>query len=698
VTEPGEAEPQPRRRWSFAGGGFSLAAGAVTGLLIIVAAWLLTWQAAEQRHASRRLGELATELSIGSDDVIHVLLTAENGQRGFLLTGREAFLEPYCRAQSQAPATYESLDQLSATDPRHREQLQELKRLTQARLADLAAVLELRQARGAAAAAAAFTATGSHTMQRIRVLDRHLSEAAEEQAAVQEQISEQAAARARQVSGGAALLLTALLGSMLVLLAQRGRLRQRKAEVEQERAELIEQLSHQVNHDPLTGLPNRRLLEDRVRQALVRSERDRTLIALFFIDVDRFKSINDSQGHAVGDKVLTGVAHQLRAQLRSTDTLARVGGDEFVALYENVRSSAEADELGQRLEAVLRRGLDVAGQSIVVTASIGFVVAEHDRIHGAPLPQPLNPEVLIAAADAAMYDAKTTGRARRQEYNPLAARALTDRSTLQTDLANALSQGQLWVAYQPLVELDSGKPVGVEALLRWDHPSRGPVSPGTFIPLAEESGLIVAIGTFVLRQTCAQVASWNAERRCVGLPALGASVNCSARQLLDARFLEEVARALTDSGLPPELLTLEITESVLIDSVAGASDSLERIAATGVKLSLDDFGTGYSSLSYLRRFPVDLIKIDRSFVSGLGRSDADEAIISAVVSLADRLDRRVLAEGIETPDQAGHVARLGCHLGQGYLFGRPAPARDLQDRLVPRGQPALPGPRRETPH
>jgi EAL domain-containing protein (putative c-di-GMP-specific phosphodiesterase class I) len=322
------------------------------------------------------------------------------------------------------------------------------------------------------------------------------------------------------------------------------------------------------------------------------------------------------------------------------------------------------------------------------------VVAAHDRIHGEAAPRALTAEALLNAADAAMYAAKDAGRAQRRHYDPTEARRRTDRDGLAADLGSALAEGELWLAYQPLVALPGNEPVGVEALLRWDNPTRGPVPPETFIPVAEESGVIVPIGTFVLRQACAQVAAWNALRQHQGRPPLYASVNVSARQLLDPAFPELLEHARRDSGLPAELLTLEITESVLIDSVNGAADRLEQIAATGVRLALDDFGTGYSSLSYLRRFPVETIKIDRSFTAGLGHSDADEAIISAVVSLADRLGRRVLVEGIETPDQARHVARLGAHLGQGYLYGRPTTPEQLHHMLLaatPAPRPALAG-------
>jgi diguanylate cyclase (GGDEF)-like protein len=662
-------------------GGWYLATAAVTGIVVLVGATVATRLAQDQARESWRMAEQANEIAIESDRVVDLLRDAETAKRAYLLTGTVSVLPSFDSARAGVQESLTRLKQLTAGDERNAGLIAELAVLTDTALTEGSAAVEFRR-RGDLVAAEAALASQEHNLDPIRAIDAVLAADVERQVAQQEASARGATTWARTVSGAAAVLVAALLVAMLGLLRQRGRLEQRRAEDATERLDLIDQLSHLASHDALTGLPNRRLLADRVQQALVRNARDSTLTALFFVDLDRFKHINDSRGHAVGDAVLAETARRLRSALRTTDTLARVGGDEFVIVCEGLTSADEADRLAQSLEDRLAGGVEVDGHRVPVTASLGVVVAEHDRIHGDAEPRTLDADVLVAAADAAMYDAKESGRACRRYYNRTDATRRTDRSALIDDLGNALAQNQLWVAYQPLVDLAGGRAVGVEALLRWGHPVHGPVPPAVFIPVAEESGLILPVGTFVLREACAQVARWNTARAGRGLPPLGLSVNCSARQLMDPDFLHVLTSAMRDSGLAPAQLTLELTEGVLIDSVSGAVDRLEEVVAAGVSLSLDDFGTGYSSLSYLRRFPVGQIKIDRSFISGLGNSDADEAIISAVVSLADRLGRRVLAEGIETPEQARHVIRLGCTLGQGYLYGRPVEPAELAGLLT----------------
>jgi diguanylate cyclase (GGDEF)-like protein len=645
---------------------------------VLVAAAATSVLALDASRDLRREAERVNSISIDADHVLDLVVAAEAGERGYLLTGRDTYLVPYRTAVRDLPEPLHRLLGLTADDPRQLARARELDRLVRLRMAQLTEVVGL--ARGGDAAAAGRVVNDERartTMAQLRVLDTQLAQAAEARAMAHDRRSAQIARVAGVVESVACVLLLGLLVVMLRLLRQRRRTEAARLAGEQERADLAGELSHLTHHDALTGLPNRRLLEDRITQALVRSQRDGTLTAVLYVDLDRFKNVNDTLGHSVGDEVLAQTARRLRSQLRTTDTLARVGGEEFVALCEGLRTGEEADRLGLSLQDQLAKGFLAEQRRVRVTASVGLVVAEHDRLHGEREARPITPETLISAAEAAMYQAKDTGRARPYRYTGHDAGRRSDRAALLLDLESALKNKELWVAYQPLVDLDGEQPVGVEALLRWDHPVRGSVPPATFIPLAEESGLIVPIGTYVLRAACAQVARWNVVRRQQGLPPLHASVNCSARQLLDDRFLLTLAETLAATRITPQLVTIEITEGVLVDSVSGAADRLHELAATGVVLSLDDFGTGYSSLSYLRRFPVDLIKIDRSFISGLGRSDADEAIIAAVVSLANRLGRRVLAEGVETAEQAAHVRRLGCHLAQGYLYGRPARAERL---------------------
>jgi diguanylate cyclase (GGDEF)-like protein len=660
----------------------------IAGMLVLLTATALGRIATANSNESRRLAEQSVMVAIVSDQVRDLIVDAQSAQRGYLLTGEDTYLEFYRASTTRLPAAVDELVGLTAGDPRNGALVRELKALSSARVAEMTRDIELRRTQGPDASRELARASGLASMTRIRALDAELQDSTETKTAVQEAAAARSNTRAQQLSALGAALVFGLLVVMLFLLRQRGRAEQQHADHERERAELIDQLGHRANHDALTGLPNRRLLTDRVQQALARSARDNTLTALLYIDVDRFKDINDTHGHAVGDAVLAEIARHLQRQLRFTDTLARVGGDEFVALCEGLVSAREADGIAASLEDELAGGIEVLGDRLLVTVSVGIVVAEHDRLHGDPETGLITPEQLIDASDAAMYEAKDAGRGRRHYYSRKDARRRTDRSTLAADLGAALAKDELWVAYQPLVELDGARVVGVEALVRWDHPIRGAVPPATFIPVAEDAGLIIPVGTFVLQRACAQVGAWNTERAARNLPPLGLSVNCSAHQLLDTRFLDVLTAAARGGGLALDQLTLEITEGVMVDSVTGAADRLDEIAAIGVGLSLDDFGTGYSSLSYLSRFPIQLIKIDRSFVSGLGRSDTDEAIIGAVVSLADRLGRRVLAEGIETAEQAAHVARLGCQLGQGYLYGRPEPANAL-DALLTTGRKQL---------
>ena len=684
-----EADARPRSRTWLGAGGRYLAAAAALGIVVLLLQEVLISRAVGQMHRSEDMAAQVVEIQIESDRVLDLLVEAESGQRGYLLTGRRDFLGSYEAAVVQVPAALERMSQLEVEYGHPHDQVRQLEELAAAKLQELAAAVELSRTGDDAATVAT---VGEELMTEIRALDAALAEDLDADVTAQVEASASALERAQWVSGTGTALTLGLLVAMLGLLRHRGRLEYRQAEHARERGRLIDQLAHRATHDALTGLPNRRLLRDRIDQALARSSQDRTLIGVFFIDLDHFKHVNDSRGHAVGDEVLAEIARRLRAQLRATDTLARVGGDEFVVVCEGLTSATQADEIAAALAGRLTGGLEVAGRRMPVSFSLGVVVAADDRICGEDVPRAVTAEALLNAADAAMYAAKEAGRAQWRHYDPTDARRRTDRDGLAADLGIALAEGQLWLAYQPLVNLVGDEPIGVEALLRWDHPTRGPVPPETFIPVAEESGLIVPIGAFVLRQACAQVGAWNALRQHYSRPPLYASVNVSARQLLDAGFLGLLERTIRDSGLPVELLTLEITESVLIDDVDGAADRLQQIASTGVRLALDDFGTGYSSLSYLRRLPVETIKIDRSFTAGLGHSDADEAIISAVVSLADRLGRRVLVEGIETRDQARHVARLGAHLGQGYLYGRPAAADQLHDMLLaptPEPWPAL---------
>ncbi|HEX5767359.1 MAG TPA: EAL domain-containing protein, partial [Burkholderiales bacterium] len=438
---------------------------------------------------------------------------------------------------------------------------------------------------------------------------------------------------------------------------------QRTAELEEAKA----RAQHLADHDPLTGLPNRRLLEDRLTQALALSHRNRKASAVMFVDIDRFKTINDSLGHAVGDALLKVVASRLVEQLREGDTICRIGGDEFVVVLPEVKRSSDVAHVAQKVIARLSQPLIVEERELLVTCSIGIAVYPDDG---------RDAESLIRNADAAMYHAKELGRANYQFFTEQMNHVASRRLQLENDLRRALGKDELRLHYQPIVETASARVVAHEALARWQHPERGLVSPTEFIQLAEETGVILKIGEWVLGEACRWSTFIGAER------GMQIAVNLSARQFNDPQLPRMVARALKETGLPPRLLELEITESTAMQQTDVTLRTLKRLKALGVSIAIDDFGTGYSSLSYLRRFPVDKVKIDRSFVSEVPRDHDQGAIIAAIVALAHALQIQVVAEGVETEAQRAFLASCRCDFIQGHLVGPPADADSAAQEYV----------------
>jgi len=433
-----------------------------------------------------------------------------------------------------------------------------------------------------------------------------------------------------------------------------------------ERKAFERQLAHQAFHDPVTDLANRALFAERVRHAMARQERERGSLAVIFLDLDDFKTINDSLGHAAGDEVLREVARRLSASIRANDTAARFGGDEFSVLLEELRSPEEAAETAGRILEALSEPLRLDQKELVVRSSLGIAVADADGQADA--------EELLRNADVAMYIAKRDGKGAFRVFEPAMHEGVLERLELRADLQRAMISGQLELHYQPVVRLTDGVVVGVEALLRWRHPERGLVPPDVFVPLAEEMGLIVPIGRWVLREGCRQARELQVE-----LPAAKAltmAVNLSVKQLQASDIVADVRDALEQSGLDAASLTLEITETVMMADTDLAVQRLHDLKALGVRLAMDDFGTGYSSLSYLSRFPVDVLKMDRSFLRAGASPDAS-GLATAVVALGETLDLEVVAEGIEFPEQWSVLRELGCDLGQGFLFGRPMDAQAL---------------------
>jgi diguanylate cyclase (GGDEF)-like protein/PAS domain S-box-containing protein len=435
---------------------------------------------------------------------------------------------------------------------------------------------------------------------------------------------------------------------------------------------LERELRYQAFHDSLTGLANRALFSDRVEHALARQRRGGEPLAVLLVDLDDFKSTNDTLGHGAGDRLLAEVATRLRGAVRAPDTVARLGGDEFVVLVEDP-AHGSPESVAERILEAFRPPIVLERQRlVVVSASIGVAVAT---------PGTVNANELLRDADVAMYVAKAEGKGRWVRFEPRMYRAVQARMELKTDLLAALAAGdQMELFYQPMVNLASGETIGVEALVRWRHRERGLVLPLDFLPVAEDTGLIIPLGRWVLRQALSQLAAW---RRChPTLSGLTVNVNVSGHQLKDPSFVGEVVEALAANELAPSALMLEITETVLVGETPKVVEALGSLRALGVKLAIDDFGTGYSSLGYLQRFPVDVLKIDTSFVAGLGGGSLEAALAETVVDLGSTLGMQTVAEGVELEEQVEELLALGCAYGQGYLFAKPLPAADCEALLL----------------
>jgi diguanylate cyclase (GGDEF)-like protein len=427
-------------------------------------------------------------------------------------------------------------------------------------------------------------------------------------------------------------------------------------------------LSYLAQHDSLTDLPNRILLNDRLTQAISLAYRHRQKLALLFLDLDRFKHINDSLGHAVGDRLLQSVAQRLSACVRSSDTVSRQGGDEFVVLLSEMTHAQDANVIADKIHLALGTPYLIDQHELHLTASIGIVTYPDDGTET---------ETLMKCADIAMYHAKEAGRNNYQFFKPEMNVRAVERQSLEEGLRHALERQELVLHYQPKINLQTGSIIGAEALVRWRHPKRGIVPPAQFIPVAEECGFIVRIGQWVMHEACCQARIWQEK----GLPALRIAVNISAVELRAKDFVDGVRAILTETGLEPHYLELELTETFLMQDSKSTLAVLKDLKDIGVHLALDDFGTGYSSLSYVKRFPIDTLKIDRSFVLDLATDDDDASIVSAVISMGKSLHMRVVAEGVETPEQLQFLQEHSCPFAQGYYFSPPVVAREFTQLL-----------------
>ncbi len=446
----------------------------------------------------------------------------------------------------------------------------------------------------------------------------------------------------------------------------------RLAAIAIEHRELSERLSHQAHHDPLTGLPNRVMFEDRLRQSLVQSTRTKKLVALFYMDLDRFKVINDTLGHDAGDELLRQVTQRLVGALRKSDTLARMGGDEFTVVIPDLVHGEDAVRTARKLLDTFQAPFLLGEREVFVSSSIGISLYPQDGSTVSELQQ---------NADAAMYRAKHGGRNAIECFAPEINAAALERLELEGEMRRALEQSQFELHYQPIIDRD-GKTFSFEALIRWNHPTRGMISPALFIPIAEETGLILPMGAWVLKEACAQGRRWELS----GVEPLRISVNVSARQFMKEDFVQTVVDTLNASGMPASWLTLELTESVLMKNAATGATRVSDLRKLGIEVAIDDFGTGYSSLAYLQHLPADTLKIDRSFVRELQPGANNMAVVVAIRALAHSLGMKVVAEGVETEYQRDVLIELGCDGMQGYLFGRPA-AANAQNRLHYRTKP-----------
>jgi diguanylate cyclase (GGDEF)-like protein/PAS domain S-box-containing protein len=441
-----------------------------------------------------------------------------------------------------------------------------------------------------------------------------------------------------------------------------------RRKVETQLLEKHQQLDHLAHHDHLTGLPNRLYLAAHLPDAIDQSKKNGTMLAVLFLDLDRFKHVNDSRGHETGDKLLKTVAQRIRSTMRSDDLVVRMGGDEFIVVMRGIRSTEQVNDAAARINHALSAPMVVDGRTLVTTVSIGVALYPHD---GADMGE------LLRHSDTAMYQAKDRGRNNFQLFSPFMDKRLKERIAIESSLRTALQSRQLDVHYQPIVDIESHRVVALEALLRWKHPNHGYVRPERFVNIAEEAGLIVPIGEFVMQRTVEDMARWRqAEGNLVPV-----AINVSAVQLQRSNLAESIKRLTKEYGLEPNMLQIELTESAVFErreprAREASQDAVAKLRELGVHIAIDDFGTGYSSLSYLKRWRVDTLKIDRSFVRDLVTDLSDLAIVSAIIAMARHLHIQVVAEGIEGWQQLEKLRQLGCSYAQGYLFARPAPAAD----------------------
>lgn len=595
-------------------------------------------------------------------DVQLTITSLETEQRNYIITGDKSHLERVFVLLEKSKDRVETLRLLTGHEPDRLAQILTLDILSIEQGRRLRHFIDVHDRNGSAAAIKAIaSASGGVVMERLHEVVVTMVGAEQTMLVRRTEQFRQNSGLSRVTFYIATFFNLALL-CYICYLVHREMLERRKAE---------DALKFNASHDPLTDLPNRRLLAERVNQALSRERIDQERLALLFIDLDRFKNINDTLGHEAGDRLLQVVAKRLSGCIRRTDTLARQGGDEFVVLIENFADLKDVASAAKKILQEVGKTFLLAGKEFHISASIGISISPD---HGSDL------EALLKHADIAMYRAKEEGKDNYQFYSAQMNRHSVARLDLESDLRHAVERNELVVHYQPKFDVRTGVIVGMEALVRWQHPTRGLISPGHWIQLAEETGLIVPIGSWVLRTACAQACTWQAQ----GLPALRVAVNLSARQFIRAAIVEDVRKTLSETGLDPCWLELEITESMMIHDPEEALRLLCDLKAMGIHLAIDDFGTGYSSLVYLKRFPIGTLKVDRSFIRNIPDDVGNALITRTIIAMAHSLQLTVVAEGAETAGEIEFLRQLNCDQVQGYYLSKPLAAHDFADLLAQR--------------
>jgi diguanylate cyclase (GGDEF)-like protein len=627
--------------------------GSLLAFIILAANAYVSYRTIANLIEASRSVESTLKVIEALKDVNNHIVGAETELRGYILSGERERLAQAHEFVGRAGLSLRALRASQEALPDPLQRVEQLDSLIVEEFGRLGGLIETDRRKGMLAAIRSISATGgAATMRRAQVLTQDLLAAEDLQLAARTEQSKRSSNVSVVTAGVATFFNLSLLG-IVVLLARREIRERRQAE---------EVIKFAATHDPLTGLPNRLLLAERVNRAVAEAKGEGGSTALLFIDLDRFKNINDALGHEAGDRLLQNVADRLVRCVRRSDTVARQGGDEFVVLIESFQNPADLAQVAEKILAEVAAPMTVYGREFQVTASVGISTFPAD---GEDL------RALLKNADAAMYRAKQQGNAFQLYVEQMSAHSV-ERLELEAALRHALERDELRLHYQPKVESRTGRVTGIECLLRWQHPKLGIVLPDQLVPLAEETGLIVPIGKWALRTACLQARAWTAQ----GLP-LRIAVNLSARQFMSPTLLEDVTGIIAETGISERLIEFEVTESMMMRDPEEAVKLLRSLKAVGVRLTIDDFGTGYSSLAYLKRLPIDCVKIDASFIRGIPVDASDVAITETVIAMSRGLGLRVVAEGVETRDQMRFLEARGCDEMQGYYFARPMPADQL---------------------